>query len=122
MEEETKKKHEDIDGGYAWVILTSAFLAFGLGNGFRQVFGILYPEILERYQAGQLQTSWIITIQVLHWGLMGTKFFITFMFFLFYLLFFLPTTYVLRGEVMFQQLFFCPRGVPTASPLDQVGR
>ena len=72
MEEGTKQKHKDVDGGYAWVILTCAFLAFGLGNGFRQTFGILYPEILDRYQAGQLRTSWIITIQVLHWGLMGT--------------------------------------------------
>ena len=72
MEEGTKQKHQDVDDGYAWVILTCAFLAFGLGNGFRQTFGILYPEILDRYQAGQLRTSWIITIQVLHWGLMGT--------------------------------------------------
>ena len=72
---EEKTKHKDIDGGYAWVILTCAFLTFELGNGFRQVFGILYPEILERYEAGQLQTSWIITIQVLHWGLMGKDIF-----------------------------------------------
>ena len=60
-----------MDSGYAWVILVTCFLCVGLGNGFRPVFGILYTDILERYQAGQYLTSWIITIQVLHWGLMG---------------------------------------------------
>ena len=66
-------KHRDIDGGYAWIILFAAFLCHGLGNGSRQIFGILYIEILDIYQAVRYLTSWIITLQVLHWGLMGKK-------------------------------------------------
>ena len=46
-------KHRDIDGGYAWIILFSAFISFGLGTGTRQIFGILYIEILDMYQAGE---------------------------------------------------------------------
>ena len=66
-------KHRDIDGGYAWIILFGAFMCHGLGNGLKQIFGILYTDILDIYQAGRYLTSWIITLQVLHWGLMGEK-------------------------------------------------
>ena len=67
------KKHRDVDGGYAWVILFASFMCCGLTCGFKQIFGILYTDILDMYQAGRYLTSWIITIQVLHWGLMGKK-------------------------------------------------
>ena len=67
------KKHRDIDGGYAWVILFASFMCSGLANGLKQIFGILYTDILDIYQAGKYLTSWIITLQVLHWGLMGKK-------------------------------------------------
>ena len=69
----TTTKHRDIDGGYAWIILFAAFMCNGLGNGLKQIFGILYTDILDIYQAGRYLTSWIITLQVLHWGLMGKK-------------------------------------------------
>ena len=68
------KKHKDIDRGYAWVILFAAFLCHGLASGLKQIFGILYTDILDIYQAGRYLTSWIITLQVLHWGLMGKKY------------------------------------------------
>ena len=71
------KKHRDVDGGYAWVILFASFMCCGLTCGFKQIFGILYTDILDMYQAGRYPTSWIITIQVLHWGLMGRKDIIT---------------------------------------------
>ena len=64
-------KHKDIDGGYAWVILFSAFFSIGLGQGSRNIFGILYIEILDLYQAGEYVTSWIITLQTVFWGLSG---------------------------------------------------
>ena len=63
--------HKDIDGGYAWIILFSAFMSFGLATGTRQIFGILYIEILDIYQAGEYITSWIITLQTVFWGLSG---------------------------------------------------
>ena len=65
------QKHRDIDGGYAWVVMFASFMCHGLGNGLKQIFGILYTNILELYQADRFSTSWIITLQVLHWGLMG---------------------------------------------------
>ena len=68
MSNDKDTKHRDIDGGYAWIILLSSFLCIGLGAGFRQIFGILYVEILDIYQAGKYLTSWIITLQVLFWG------------------------------------------------------
>ena len=71
MEENGKSKHKDIDGGYAWIILFSSFMCIGLGTGFRQIFGILYIEILDIYQAGKYLTSWIITLQVFCWGVSG---------------------------------------------------
>ena len=64
-------RHRDMDGGYAWVILFSAFFCLGLGNGSRNIFGILYIEILDIYQQGQYVTSWIITLQTVFWGLSG---------------------------------------------------
>ena len=64
-------KHRDIDGGHAWIILFSAFISFGLGTGTRQIFGILYIEILDIYEAGEYMTSWIITLQTVFLGLSG---------------------------------------------------
>ena len=56
---------------YAWVILLASFLCLGLGEGFRQIFGILYIEILDVYEAGKYVTSWIIALQTVCWGLVG---------------------------------------------------
>ena len=65
------RKHRDIDGGYAWVILVAAFLCHGLAAGTSEIFGILYVEILDEYQVGKYLTSWIITLQTVSWGLTG---------------------------------------------------
>ena len=67
-------KHKDIDGGYAWVILLAAFVSGGIGNGYFSVFAILYVEILERYQAGEYITSWVITIQLTAYGVIGVSY------------------------------------------------
>ena len=71
---ENQSKHPDIDERYAWVILVSTSTLMGILFGTRQGFGVLYPQILDMYQAGQYRTSWIITIQVIHFGLMGKTF------------------------------------------------
>ena len=69
-------KHKDVDGGHAWIILLSAFFSIGLGQGSRNIFGILYIEILDLYQEGEYVTSWIIKLQTVFWGLSGnSKFF-----------------------------------------------
>ena len=65
------RKHRDIDGGYAWVILLAAFLCHGVGVGSREIFGILYVEILDDYKVGKYRMSWIITLQTVFWGLSG---------------------------------------------------
>ena len=45
-----KDKHENIDEGYAWVILVAAFLCHGICVGSSEIFGILYVEILDDYK------------------------------------------------------------------------
>ena len=78
MDQKMGIKYRDIDGGYAWVILLASFLCLGLGEGFRQIFGILYIEILDVYEAGKYVTSWIIALQTVCWVLVGEslKFFL----------------------------------------------
>ena len=71
METVENLKHRDIDGGYAWIILFAAFMCHGLVNGSRQIFGILYIEILDIYQAGKYRTSWVTTLQTASFGLSG---------------------------------------------------
>ena len=75
MVSENVIRHRDVDGGYAWVVLCSAFFCLGLGNGSRSVFGILYIEILDIYQQGEYVTSWIITLQTVFWGFSGKQIF-----------------------------------------------
>ena len=70
-EAETDGRHPDVDGGYAWVILFASFTLFGIVNGFRDVIAVLYTEILDRYQAGQFLTSWLVTVQFVTYGFLG---------------------------------------------------
>ena len=67
----TRHRSKDVDGGYAWIILLAVFFCMGISLGMKPVYGILYLEILERYQAGQMRTSWVVTSQLIQFGLMG---------------------------------------------------
>ncbi|KAM4618193.1 monocarboxylate transporter 13 [Polymixia lowei] len=50
------------DGGYAWFILLSCFLVFGLTFGVIKSFGIFYVEIHRYFETTATATSWITSI------------------------------------------------------------
>ncbi|CAB1417144.1 unnamed protein product [Pleuronectes platessa] len=52
------------DGGYAWFILLSCFLVFGLTFGVIKSFGVFYVEIQQCFQTTAAGTSWITSIAV----------------------------------------------------------
>lgn len=52
------------DGGYAWLILLSCFLVFGLTFGVIKAFGGFYVEIHQYFGTSATATSWITSIAV----------------------------------------------------------
>uniref|UniRef100_A0A3P9CJA2 Si:dkey-246g23.4 n=1 Tax=Maylandia zebra TaxID=106582 RepID=A0A3P9CJA2_9CICH len=52
------------DGGYAWFILLSCFLVFGLTFGVIKAFGVFYVEIHRYFETTATGTSWIPSIAV----------------------------------------------------------
>uniref|UniRef100_A0A3B4ZUI9 Monocarboxylate transporter 2-like n=1 Tax=Stegastes partitus TaxID=144197 RepID=A0A3B4ZUI9_9TELE len=52
------------DGGYAWFILLSCFLVFGLTFGVVKAFGVFYVEIQRYFETTATGTSWITSIAV----------------------------------------------------------
>ncbi|XP_029289135.1 monocarboxylate transporter 2 [Cottoperca gobio] len=52
------------DGGYAWFILLSCFLVFGLTFGVIKAFGVFYFEIQQYFETTATGTSWITSIAV----------------------------------------------------------
>lgn len=52
------------DGGYAWFILLSCFLVFGLTFGVIKAFGVFYVEIHRYFETTATGTSWITSIAV----------------------------------------------------------
>lgn len=52
------------DGGYAWFILLSCFLVFGLSFGVIKAFGVFYVEIHQYFETTATGTSWITSIAV----------------------------------------------------------
>uniref|UniRef100_A0A672GST1 Si:dkey-246g23.4 n=1 Tax=Salarias fasciatus TaxID=181472 RepID=A0A672GST1_SALFA len=52
------------DGGYAWFILLSAFIVFGLTFGVIKAFGAFYVEIHQYFETTAAGTSWITSIAV----------------------------------------------------------
>ncbi|XP_070764165.1 monocarboxylate transporter 13 [Enoplosus armatus] len=52
------------DGGYAWFILLSCFLVFGLTFGVIKAFGVFYVEIHQYFETTATGTSWITSIAV----------------------------------------------------------
>ncbi|XP_073327591.1 monocarboxylate transporter 13 isoform X2 [Pagrus major] len=52
------------DGGYAWFILLSCFLVFGLTFGVIKSFGVFYVAIHKYFETTATGTSWITSIAV----------------------------------------------------------
>lgn len=52
------------DGGYAWFILLSCFLVFGLTFGVIKSFGVFYVAIHQYFGTTATGTSWITSIAV----------------------------------------------------------
>lgn len=52
------------DSGYAWFILLSCFLVFGLTFGVIKAFGVFYVEIHRYFETTATGTSWITSIAV----------------------------------------------------------
>ncbi|XP_035798462.1 monocarboxylate transporter 12 [Amphiprion ocellaris] len=55
---------EALDGGYAWFVLLSCFLVFGLTFGVVKAFGVFYVEIHRYFGTTATGTSWITSIAV----------------------------------------------------------
>lgn len=53
-----------LDGGYAWFIMLSCFLVFGLTFGVIKAFGVFYVEIHQYFETTATGTSWITSIAV----------------------------------------------------------
>lgn len=53
-----------LDGGYAWFILLSCFLVFGLTFGVIKSFGVFFVEIHQKFGTTASGTSWITSIAV----------------------------------------------------------
>ncbi|XP_035521176.1 monocarboxylate transporter 13 [Morone saxatilis] len=69
MNSEVKAQKERVaaaapDGGYAWFILLSCFLVFGLTFGVIKAFGVFYVEIHRYFETTATGTSWITSIAV----------------------------------------------------------
>ncbi|XP_075938289.1 monocarboxylate transporter 13-like [Anarhichas minor] len=52
------------DGGYAWFILLSCFLVFGLTFGVIKAFGVFYVEIHQYFETTATGIAWITSIAV----------------------------------------------------------
>jgi len=58
------------DGGYGWVVVTSAFFIMGLTAAVHKNFGLFFLEIQNHYSVLTSTTSWMTstTIAVFHLG------------------------------------------------------
>ena len=57
------------DGGYGWVVVFAVFMIHVILDGVTFSFGMLFPPILEEFNATKSTASWVVSM------LMGTTFF-----------------------------------------------
>ena len=55
----SKPKHPDIDGGYAWVVVFAAGMAFFIGGGFGRCFPLVYQQLMGRFGSSATATAWV---------------------------------------------------------------
>lgn len=64
-EEEEEKKDPDVDGGYAWIVLTGCFFMYLFVVGSVKAYGVLYTELEEYHGKGSGNTAWIGSVCIL---------------------------------------------------------
>lgn len=63
------------DGGYAWFVLLSCFLVFGLTFGIIKAFGVFYIEIHQHFETTATGASWITSVAVATMHIVGNDFY-----------------------------------------------
>lgn len=59
--------------GYGWVIVFSCFLQLLLCDGIINAFGVIYLEVIEKFEANSAEVAWILSTQKCVQGLVGNK-------------------------------------------------
>ena len=57
--EDTEPSNPNIDGGYAWVIVTASFLMSVIVDGVCYSFGIFLIEFLQYYGGSKAKVAWV---------------------------------------------------------------
>ena len=52
------------DGGYGWVIVLAGFILNVVAIGFSYGFGVALVPMMEYFESGKMETSWVGSIQV----------------------------------------------------------
>lgn len=59
------------DGGYGWVVVTSAFFIMGLTTGVLKNFGLFFLEIQNHFGVLTSTTSWVTSTMIVMFHLGG---------------------------------------------------
>ena len=57
--------------GYGWIIVFSCCLQLLLSDGIINAFGVIYLEVIERFEASSADAAWILSTQTCIQGLVG---------------------------------------------------
>lgn len=57
-----KSPSSDVDKGWAWVVLLSAFMVGAMTFGVQQSIGVMYSIWITEYQASKSNMAWITTL------------------------------------------------------------
>ncbi|WAR01117.1 MOT5-like protein [Mya arenaria] len=69
--EHTISKIEDTEGGWSWIVTFAAFMFYFLVDGVSFSFGVFYVELLETFNASSWATSWIVSVMLGTYLLVG---------------------------------------------------
>ena len=62
MGQRSGKRHRDVDTGWAWAALLSAFLLQVIVIGLILSMGVFYSELLDHFNKGPVLTGWVIAV------------------------------------------------------------
>ncbi|XP_045173749.2 monocarboxylate transporter 12-like isoform X2 [Mercenaria mercenaria] len=63
--EKRKALKDDVDRGFAWVVLIGCFVMYMFVVGSIKAYGMLYTEVVEYYSSGSGNTAWIGSIVII---------------------------------------------------------